>query len=162
MGNYVFADEYVGGVAIYDSSHAGGPVFQTTLYGGGGAWSDIYDMLFQLPYVYGAASTDLGETLNIYDTSASPASRVGQYFDPSQEAFSVQSSGHYLYVGGSSNTTVLDVTQPWNSRYRPHIGIMSDWMDADEGLGSTVVLESSAPSGPSPYSACGPWDDPWR
>jgi hypothetical protein len=112
VGNYVYANEYVGGVAIYDSSHVGGPVFQTNLNGGGGAWSDIYDMLVQSPYVYGAASTDFGEALNIYDTSTSPASRVGEYLDPSQEAFSLQSSGHYLYVGGSSYTTVLDVTQP--------------------------------------------------
>jgi hypothetical protein len=111
VGNYVYADEYVGGLGIYDGSEAGGPVVETTLYGGG-AWSDIYDMLFESPYVYGAASTDAGETLNVYDTSTSPATRVGQYFDQSQEAFAVQSSGNYLYVGGSSNVTVLDVTQP--------------------------------------------------
>jgi hypothetical protein len=112
VGNYVYADEYVGGLAIYDGSEAGGPVVETTLYGGGGAWSDIYDMLSQSPYVYAAASTDFGETLNVYDTSTSPATRAGQYFDQSQEAYAVQSSGNYLYVGGSSNITVLDVTQP--------------------------------------------------
>lgn len=112
VGNYVYADEYVGGVGIYDGSEAGGPVVEANLYGGGCCWSDIYDMLFQSPYVYGAASTDSGETLNVYDTSTNPATRVGQYFDPSQEAFAVQSSGNYLYVGGSSNTTVLDITQP--------------------------------------------------
>ena len=112
VGNYVYADEYVGGLGIYDGSEAGGPVVEATLYGGGEGSSGIYDMLFQSPYVYGAASTDIGETLNVYDTSTTPATRVGQYFDQSQEAFAVQSSGNYLYVGGSSNTTVLNVTQP--------------------------------------------------
>jgi hypothetical protein len=112
VGKYVYADEYSGGLGIYDGSETGGPVIEANLYGGGQGSSAIYDMLFQSPYVYGAASTDIGETLNVYDTSATPATRVGQYFDPSQEAFAVQSSGNYVYVGGSSNTTVLDVTQP--------------------------------------------------
>jgi len=112
VGNYVHADEYVGGIGIYDGSEPGGPVVEATLYGGGGGASDIYDMLYQSTYVYAAASTDVGETLNVYDTSTTPATRVGQYFDQSQEAFAVQSSGNYLYVGGSSNITVLDITQP--------------------------------------------------
>ncbi len=112
VGNYVYADEYVGGLAIYNSFNPGGPVFKANLYGGGGGESAIYDMLFQSPYYYGAAATDAGGTLNVYDTSTTPTTRVGQYFDQSQESFAVQSSGHYLYVGGSSNTTVLDVTQP--------------------------------------------------
>lgn len=112
VGNYVYADEYLAGLAIYDSSEPGGPVFEANLYGGGEGSSAIYDMLFQSPYVYGAASTDIGETLNVYDTSTTPATRVGEYVDQSQEGFAVQSSGNYLYVGGSSNTTVLDVTQP--------------------------------------------------
>jgi hypothetical protein len=113
VGNYVYADEYFAGLAIYDSSLPGGPIVETTLYGGGGAASDVYDLLFQAPYVYGAASTDQGETVNVYDTSTAPATRVGQYLDQSQQGgFALQTSGHYLYVGGSNNTTVLDVTQP--------------------------------------------------
>ncbi|MFZ0291591.1 MAG: hypothetical protein WAL65_21135, partial [Candidatus Sulfotelmatobacter sp.] len=59
-----------------------------------------------------------------------PATRVGQYFDQSQEAFAVQSSGNYLYVGGSSNTTVLNVTQPTSPVLVTNVSVPpSAWRD---------------------------------
>ena len=113
VGNYVYASEYGTGIAVYDASQTGGPIVNTLLYGGGAVfWSAVYDMLFQFPYVYAAASTGLGATLNVYDTSTVPATRVGEYFDGSQQGLAIQSAGNYLYFGMSNNTGVLDATQP--------------------------------------------------
>jgi len=110
VGNYVMASEFVGGIVTYDASKSGGPVVNTQLYGGGAGWADDYDLLLQRPYLYAAAATGVGATLNVYDVSTTPATRVGQYYDPNQEAFAVQATGNYMYLGGSSYTTVLDAT----------------------------------------------------
>lgn len=112
VGSYVMASEYVGGIAVYDASQSGGPVVNSHLFGGGWFWADAYDLLYQPPYLFAAASTGVGAVLNVYDASTTPANRVGQYFDQNQEAFSVQSSGNYMYLGGSSYMSVLDATQP--------------------------------------------------
>ena len=111
-GKYLYVSEYVAGLAIYDISKTGGPITESRLYGGGAAWSDVYDLLLQPRYLYAAASTDLGATLSVYDTAASPPARVGEYFDGSQQGFALQSSGNYLYLGMSRNTGVLEVSQP--------------------------------------------------
>src|SRR5207302_8198277 len=67
VGNYVMASEYVGGIVTYDASKPGGPVVNAKLNGGGAARSDAYDLLLQAPYLYAAAATDVGATLNVYD-----------------------------------------------------------------------------------------------
>jgi hypothetical protein len=112
VGNYFYVSEYVGGIGIYDASQRGGPIFKKRLYGGGANWSDAYDLLLQSPYLYAASSTDVGATLNVYDISTTPPARVGEYFDGSQEADALESSGQYLYLGMSSNTAILNVSQP--------------------------------------------------
>jgi hypothetical protein len=159
VGNYVYASEYVGGVGIYEASKPGGPIFKTTLYGGGVAWSDIYDLLLRSPYLYGAASTDLGETLNVYDTSTSPATRVGQYFDPSQEGFALQSSGKYLYLGGSANTAVLDVSQPSFPSFVTSVAVpaisfarSNNTLFAGTSNNQLAILDLASPSQPNVVS----------
>lgn len=169
VGNYVYASEYVGGVGIYDVSKPGGPAMKTILYGGGGGWSDIYDLLLQSPYLYGAASTDFGETLNVYDTSTSPATRVGQYFDPSQEGFAVQSAGNYLYLGGSTNTAVLDVTQPSSPAFvtsvaAPAISLArsNKTLFAGTSNNQLVILDLTNPAQPNPVNTISLPDLPIR
>ena len=112
VGNYIMASEYVGGIVTYDASKHGGPVVEAQLYGGGAGYSDAYDLLLQPPYLYAAAATGVGAVLNVYDVSTIPATRLGDYFDPNEEFFSVQSAGNYLYLGGSGYMTVLDASQP--------------------------------------------------
>jgi hypothetical protein len=111
---YVYGSEYVGGTAIYDASVGGGPAYQSRLYGGGATWSDTYDLLLQSPYLYGAAATGFGGTVSVYDTQTKPPARIGQYFDPSQQAYALALSGNSnsLYVGMSNSTAILDISNP--------------------------------------------------
>ncbi len=112
-GSYLYAARGDAGIAVYDTSVEGGPYQKAILYGGGGvSWSETMDLQVRSPYVYGAASTGLGATLNIYDLSSVPPARVGEYFDPSQQAYAVQSSGNNLYLGMTYDLAVLDITQP--------------------------------------------------
>ena len=111
-GNYVYDAAGDAGIAIYDASHSGGPVYKTRLFGGGFNWSEIFDLHLRSPYLYGAAATSEGATLNVYDLSTNPATRVGQYFDQNQECFALQSSGNYLYLGLTNSLDVFDLTNP--------------------------------------------------
>jgi hypothetical protein len=64
-GNYVYDAAGDAGIAIYDASERGGPVYKTQLYGGGFSWSELFDRHLRSPYLYGAASTSEGATLNV-------------------------------------------------------------------------------------------------
>ena len=111
-GNYVYAAQADAGITVYDASQAGGPIYKAILYGGGFFWSESYDQHLRDPYVYAAAATSEGSTLNIYDTSTNPATRVGQVFDPSQQCYAVQSSGNNLYLGMDNVLRVFDLSSP--------------------------------------------------
>jgi hypothetical protein len=169
VGNYVYVSEYMGGVGIYDASKTGGPAVKTILYGGGGSWSDVYDLLLQLPYLYGAASTGFGATLNVYDTSTSPATRVGQYFDQSQEGFAVQSAGNYVYFGGSANTAVLDVTLPSSPAFVTSVAVpaislarSNNTLFAGTSNNQLVILDITNPAQPNPVNTISLTDLPIR
>jgi len=159
VGNYVYISEYGGGVGIYDASKLGGPVVKTILYGGGASWSDAYDLLLASPYLYGAASSGFGATLSVYDTSTNPASRVGGYLDPSQQGFAVQSSGNYLYFGGSANTTVLDISQPSSPAFVSSVGVpaislarSNNTLFAGTSNNQLVTLDLTNPAHPTPVN----------
>ena len=123
VGNYVYDAGGDAGIAIYDASQRGGPVYKAQLYGGGFSWSELFDLHLRSPYLYGAASTSEGATLNVYDISTNPATRVGQYFDQTQECFAVQSSGNFLYLGMSNSLGVLDLTNPISPIYSSSINL---------------------------------------
>jgi hypothetical protein len=168
-GNYVYTSEYMGGVGIYDASKVGGPIVKTILYGGGVVLSDMYDLLLGSPYLYGAASTDLGATLNVYDTSTNPATRVGHYLDPSQQGFAVQSAGNYVYFGGSANMTVLDVTQPSSPAFVTSVGVpaitlarSNNTLFAGTSNNQLVTLDLTNPAHPNPVNTISLPDLPLR
>ena len=155
VGNYLYVSEYVAGVAIYDVSTTGGPVAESRLYGGGATGSDVYDLLLQSQYLYAATTTDLGAVLNIYDTSATSTTPIGEYFDPSQEGYAVQSSGNYLYFGMSGNTAVLNITQPASPSLMATLPVpavsfarMNNVLYAGTTNNSLAVIDISAPALP--------------
>jgi hypothetical protein len=111
-GNYVYDAAGDAGIAIYDATQTGGPVYKARLYGGGFASSEIFDLLLSSPHLYAAAATDGGAALNVYDISTNPATLAGQYVDQTQECFALQSSGNYLYMGLTNSLDVFDITDP--------------------------------------------------
>jgi hypothetical protein len=111
-GNYVYDAAGDAGIAIYDVSQTGGPVYQAQLYGGGYSWSEVFDQLLLSPYLYGAASTDVGAVLDVYNISTNPPTLVTQYSDQTQECYALQSSGNHLYLGLTNSLDVFDVTNP--------------------------------------------------
>jgi hypothetical protein len=113
-GNYAYVAQADAGIAIFDASQSGGPIFQAELYGGGGFSSEIFDLLLLSPYLYGAASSDVGAVLNVYDTSTTPASRIGQYSDQTQQCSALQSSssGTSLYLGLTNSLDTFDIANP--------------------------------------------------
>jgi len=108
---YIYVPESGGGLAIYDRGQLGGPKLKTQLDGGGAFSAAVYDMSWQGKYLYAADWTDLGAALNIYDMTNLPI-RIGQYSDPSQEAYSLQVLGNYLYLGMSNNVGIFDISNP--------------------------------------------------
>jgi len=112
VGNRVYDSEYVGGLAIFDASQTGGPVIQNLIYGGPHLTVTAYDLLAQSTYLYAATSTFDGAVLSIYDNATATPTRLGEYLDPTQGGYAVQTSGNYAYFGMSANTAVLDISQP--------------------------------------------------
>ena len=111
-GNYVYDAAGDAGIAVYDATQTGGPVYKARLYGGGFESSVTFDLLLNSPYLYTATATDGGAALNVYDISNTPPALVDQVVDKSQECYALQSSGDYLYLGLDRDLEVFDATNP--------------------------------------------------
>jgi hypothetical protein len=112
VGNYFYANEYTAGLVIYDASQSGGPVAGSRLSGGPHLTSYGYDLILRPPYLYAATTSGDGAALETYDTSTTPPTRLGEYFDDTQAGYAVAASGNYLYFGMGNNTGVFDLSQP--------------------------------------------------
>lgn len=159
VGNYVYASEGDGGIAIYDATQTGGPIPQTSLYGGPHVISASNDLLLESNLLYAATSTGDGPALEIYDVSTIPANRLGEYVlgDTSQGGYSVQGSSNYVYFGMDKSIGVIDVTNPSSpaaigSVATPAIGSLAranNTLYAGASNDSLIVLDITNPSEPS-------------
>jgi hypothetical protein len=99
------------GVQILDVSSPGGQIPETVLRGSG-ALGVINDLLASPPNLYAAENTDAGPFVSTYDLSQMRPQKIGSFTLSNEVPFSLAFTGHFLFVGTSTELLVLDVSNP--------------------------------------------------
>jgi len=102
------------GIQIQDLSAPGGPIPKPPLPGSG-ALAVIYDLLGVSSTLFAAEITDVGGFVTSFDLSQTPPQRTGSFplsTNTNEIPFSLAISGHFLFVGTSTELLVLDISSP--------------------------------------------------
>jgi hypothetical protein len=92
-------------------SSPGGQIPETVLRGSG-ALGVINDLLASPPNLYAAENTDAGPFVSTYDLSQTRPQKIGSFTLSNEVPFSLAFTGHFLFVGTSTELLVLDVSNP--------------------------------------------------
>ncbi|MEQ1353400.1 MAG: hypothetical protein ABLT11_05235 [Candidatus Acidiferrum sp.] len=112
-GNFVFSAEGPGGIAIYDTSVAGGPVWKQFFDHSSGLEALApRDQLVTPANLYVAVGQQSEGGLLVYNLQADPASFTGSFSTGSSIAQGLAISGKTLFLATSDDTRILDVSNP--------------------------------------------------
>jgi hypothetical protein len=113
-GRFVGNHAYVlgSGVQILDlSAPTEGPVPKPPLQGSGNV-AVINDLLVASSNFYAAENTNQGGFITSYDLGQTPAQKIGSLALSNEIPLSILSTGHFLFVGTSTELLVLDMSNP--------------------------------------------------
>jgi hypothetical protein len=99
------------GVQILDVSAPGGPIPEPALPGAGTV-GVINDLLATSSNLYAAEKTDVGPFVTTYDLSQTHPQKISSFALSNETPFSLAFTGHFLFVGTSTELLVLDVSTP--------------------------------------------------
>lgn len=114
-GSVVFSAEGNGGIAIYDVSTSGGPIWRGDLpFGSPLVNLAARDQLVTATNLYIAVGQQSQGGLLVYNSGTTPATFSGSFSTGTSVAQALAISGNTLFLGTVNNTYVLDVTNPGN------------------------------------------------
>jgi hypothetical protein len=110
VGNHAYV---VGsGLQIFDASAPTGGEIPKSPLPGSGALAIINDLVVVSNNLCSAENTDVGEFVTCYDLTQTPPRKIGAFTLSNEIPFSLAATGHFLFVGTSTELVVLDVSNP--------------------------------------------------